>query len=61
MTCRSTVNGVSLGEKLSKITVQDLEEVVGTNKDHLNNDTQSLLKAIKTPGKAMGHNDEAAK
>jgi hypothetical protein len=25
MTCRSTVNGVSLGEKLSKLTVQDLE------------------------------------
>ena len=27
MTCRSTVNGVSLGEKLSKLTVQDLEKI----------------------------------
>jgi hypothetical protein len=27
MTCRSTVNGVSLGEKLSKITVKDLKLV----------------------------------
>jgi hypothetical protein len=36
MTCRSTVNGFSLGEKLSKLIVQDLEEVDGANKDHLN-------------------------
>jgi hypothetical protein len=27
MSCRSTVNGVSLGEKLSKLTVEDLELV----------------------------------
>jgi hypothetical protein len=61
MTCRSMVNGVSFGEKLSKLTVQDLEEVEGINKDHLNKNTQGLLKAIKTSYKAMGHTDEAAK
>jgi hypothetical protein len=61
MTCRSMVNGVSLGDKLSKLTVQDLEEVEGANKDHLNKNTKGLLKAIKTSCKAMGHADEAAK
>jgi hypothetical protein len=55
------VNGVSLGEKLSKLTVHYLEEVEGANKDHLNKNTQGLLKAIKTSCKAMGHTDEAAK
>jgi hypothetical protein len=28
------------GEITSKLTVQDLEEVEGANKDHLNNNTQ---------------------
>jgi hypothetical protein len=35
-----------LGAKISKLTVQDLEEVEGANKDHLNENTQGLLKAI---------------
>jgi hypothetical protein len=62
MTCRSVVNGVSLGEKLSKLTVQDLEEVEGANKDHLSKNTQEdLLKAIKTSCKAIRHTDEAVK
>jgi hypothetical protein len=49
------------GWKLSKLTVQDLKEVEGANKDHLNKNTQGLLKAIKTSCKAMRHTDEAAK
>jgi hypothetical protein len=61
MTCKSTVNGIFLGEKLSNLIVQDLKEVEGANKDHLNKNTQGLLKAIKTSCKAMGHTDEAAK
>jgi hypothetical protein len=61
MTCRSMVNGVYLGEKLSKLTVQDHEEVEGANKDHLKTNTQGLLKAIKTSCKAMGHTGEAVK
>jgi hypothetical protein len=35
--------------------------VEGANKDHLNENTQGLLKAIKTSSKAMGHTDEAGK
>jgi hypothetical protein len=52
---------MSLGEKFSKSTVYDLEEVEGANKDHLNENTQDLLKAIKTSCKAMAHTDEATK
>jgi hypothetical protein len=48
MTCRFKVNGVSLGEKLSKLTVPDLEEVKSANNDHLKESTKVLLKAIKT-------------
>jgi hypothetical protein len=61
MTCRSTVNGVSQGEKLSKLTVQDLEKVQENNTDNLHDNTKGLLKAISTSCKAMGHTDEAAK
>jgi hypothetical protein len=48
MTCRSTVNGVSLGEKLSKSTVEDLELVQENNTDNLHKNTKGLLKAIST-------------
>jgi hypothetical protein len=61
MTCRSTVNGVSFGEKLSKLTVKDLELVQDDNKDNLHENTKGLLKAISTSCKAMGHTDKAAK
>jgi hypothetical protein len=49
MTCRSTVNGVSLVEKLSKLTVQDLEKVQENNTDNLHDNTKGLLKAIRVP------------
>jgi hypothetical protein len=61
MTCRTTVNGVSLGEKLSKLTVQDLEKVQENNTDNLHENTKGLLKAISTSCKALGHTDKAAK
>jgi hypothetical protein len=61
MTCRSTVNGVSLGEKLSKLTVQDLEKVQENNTDNLHENTKGIFKAISTSCKAMGHTDELAK
>ncbi len=35
MTCRSTVKGVSLGGKPSKLTVEDLELVQENNTDNL--------------------------
>jgi hypothetical protein len=61
MKCRSTVNGVSLGEKLSKLTVEDLELLQEDNTKNLHENTKGLLKAISTSCKAMGHTDKAAK
>jgi hypothetical protein len=61
MTCRSTLNGVSLGEKLSKLTVEDLELVQENNTDNLHENTKGLMKSISTSCKAMGHTDKAAK
>jgi hypothetical protein len=55
MTCRSTVNGVSLGEKLSKLTIEDLQLVTNKNTDNLHKNTKGLLKAISRSRKAMGH------
>ncbi len=54
MTCRSTVNGIPLGEKLSKLKVEDLELVQENNTDNLHKNTKGLLKAIiSTSCKAM--------
>jgi hypothetical protein len=61
MTCRSTVNGVSLGNRLSRLTIEDLQLVTNKNTDHLNKNTKGLLKAISTSCKAMGHTDKTAK
>jgi hypothetical protein len=61
MICRSTVNGVSLGEKLSKLTVEDFELVQENNTDNLLENTKGLLTAISTSCKAMAHTDKAAK
>ncbi len=61
MTCRSTVNGVSLGEKLSKLTIEDLQLVTKDNTDNLHENMKGLLKAISTSCKSMGHTDEAVK
>ena len=61
MTCRSIVNGVSLGDRLSRLTTEDLQMVTNKNTEHLNENTKGLLKAICTSCKAMGHTDEAAK
>jgi hypothetical protein len=40
MTCRSTVNGVSLGDKLSKLTVEELELVQENNTNNLHENTK---------------------
>ncbi len=61
MTCRSIVNGVSLGDRLSRLTIEDLQLVTNENTDNLHKNTKGLLKAISTSCKAMGHTDEAAK
>jgi hypothetical protein len=61
MTCRSTVNGVSLGDRLSRLTIEDLQLVTNENTDSLHENTKGLFKAISTSCKAMGHTDKAAK
>ncbi len=61
MMCRSTVDGVPLGNKPSSLTVKDLEQVQDGNMDRLNDNKKGLLKAISTSCKAMEHTDEASK
>ena len=56
MVCRSQVNGVSLGETLSKFTTDDIPKDGSTNTA-----TDAFLKAINTSCKALGHTTEAAK
>jgi hypothetical protein len=61
MTCRSTVDGVPLGEKLSTLSTEDFEQINDNNNDDLNATTKSFLRAISTTCKAMGHTEQAAK
>jgi hypothetical protein len=48
MICRSTVDGMPLGEKLSTLSITDLEKINDKKSDHLNANTRGLLKAIST-------------
>jgi hypothetical protein len=60
MICRSTVDDMPLGEKLSILSMSDLEKI--NDKNYLlNANTRGLLKAISTSCRAMGHTEEAAK
>lgn len=61
MLCRSTIDGVPLGEKLSTLTVSEMEKVNDDKTDHLNAKTKSFISAISTSCRAMGHTEEAAK
>jgi hypothetical protein len=61
MTCRSTIDGIPLGEKLSTLSTEDFEQIDQNNNVNLNPITNSFLKAISTTCKAMGHTEEAAK
>jgi hypothetical protein len=61
MICRSTIDGTSLGEKLSTLSMTELEKINDKKTDHLNSNTRGLLKAISTSCRAMGHTKEAAK
>ncbi len=42
MTCRSIVNGVSLGDRLSRLTIEYLQLVTKENTDNLNENTKGL-------------------
>jgi hypothetical protein len=48
MTCRSNVDGHSLGEKVSTLSISDLEKINDNNTDRLDATTKGFLKAIKT-------------
>jgi hypothetical protein len=61
MTCRSSINGISLGEKLSTFSTEDVEKIKDNNTDNLDATTKCFLKAITTTCKAMGHTEQAAK
>ena len=61
MTCRSTIDGVPLGEKLSTLTKEDFDQISNNNNDNLNATTKSFLRAISTTCNAMGHTEQAAK
>jgi ribosomal protein L11 len=61
MTCRSTIDGIPLGEKLSTLSTEDFEQINDRDDDNLNATTKSFLKAISTTCKAMGHTEQAAK
>ena len=55
MICRSSINGVTLGETLSRFTNENFMNASPTNEA-----MESLLKAITTSCRALGHTPEAA-
>jgi hypothetical protein len=61
MTCRSSINGIPLGEKLHTLSTEDFEQIKDNNTDNLDATTKCFLKAISTTCKAMGHTEQAAK
>ena len=57
--CRANIDGVPLAEKISQLTVKDLEDIVsGSNTS--NSATSRLLTSVSASCKAMGHTSEAA-
>jgi hypothetical protein len=61
MTCRSSIDGIPLGEKLSTLSTEDVEQIKDNNTDNLNATTKCFLKAISSTCKAMGNTEQAAK
>ncbi len=61
MTCRSSVDGITLGERLSTLSTEDLEKVDEHNFDTLDSNTKDFLKVVKTSCQSVGHSEEAAK
>jgi hypothetical protein len=62
MTCRSSVNGIPLGEKLSMVSTESFEKNdEENNTNNLDETTKGFLKGVKTLCRAMGHTKEAAK
>jgi hypothetical protein len=61
MTCRLSIDGIPLGEKLSTLSTEDFEQIKDNNNDNLNATTKYFFKAISTSCRAMGHTEQAAK
>jgi hypothetical protein len=62
MTCRSSIDGIQLGEKFSTLSTEDFKQINDhKNNDQLNATTKSFLRTISTTCKAMGHTEQAAK
>jgi hypothetical protein len=61
MTCRSSVDDVPLREKLSTLSMENLEKFDDNNADRLDAATKGLMRAISTSCRVMGHTKEAAK
>ncbi len=61
MTCRSSIDGIPLGEKPSTLSTEHFEQIKDNNTDNLDATTKCVLKAISTSCKAMGHTEQAAK
>ncbi len=61
MTCRLSVDGIPLGERLSTLSIKDLEKVDKHNFDTLDSNTKDFLKALKTSCQSVGHLEEATK
>jgi len=61
MTCRSSVDGIPLGDKLSILSTGDFEKIDEHNFDTLDSNTKAFLKAVQTSCKSVGHSEEAAK
>jgi hypothetical protein len=61
MMCRSSINGIPLGETLSTLSTKDFEQIKDNNTDNLGATTKCFLKAISTTCKAMGHTEQAGK
>ncbi len=61
MTCRSSIDGIPLGEKLSTLSTEVFEQIKDDNTDNLNATTKYFLKTISILCKAMGHTEQAAK
>ncbi len=61
MTCRTNINGITLGDRISNMSMKDIEQIKDDKTDHLNETPKEFLRAINTSSAAMGHTPEAAK
>ena len=60
MTSRSNVGGELLGEKFSKIPVEELQEAADETNPRQSSLVSKLMKSISTSCRALGHTPEAA-